>query len=121
MQRINVTELAGTTITRARGEEAFGTLARLLEGGPAEIELDRAEMLSASFLDEIVRQLAAQGRSELVTFITDNSNTLDKLARIAANREAKIYARGALETHRRVVEPRRIEVRATFQREKVEA
>lgn len=121
MRRIKVNELAAATLTRGRGAEAFAALAALLPGGPVEVVLDGAELLSASFLDEIVRQLALRGQSDVVTFVTDHATNLDKLARIAANREAKIYARGTRQVQRTVVEPRRVELRPTFTREKVEA
>ncbi len=93
VQRVDVKSLSPSTITRARGEEAFKKLRELLERGAVELQLDSVDLLSMSFLDEIVRLLASRRQTEQVTFVTDDPATMDKLERIAAVRSADICVR----------------------------
>lgn len=105
---MHVRQLAQPSVTRARGAEAFGSLAKLLENGPVDVKLDGVDLLSASFLDEIVRLLVAKSQSEKVTFVTDDILTIDKLRRISAVRNARIYARGTQDVERNVLAPRQV-------------
>lgn len=83
-------------------------MAKLLENGPVDVKLDGVDLLSASFLDEIVRLLVAKSQSEKVTFVTDDILTIDKLRRISAVRNARIYARGTQDVERNVLAPRQV-------------
>ena len=107
-QQVHVRQLSQPSVTRARGAEASVSLARLLDNGPIELELDGVDLLSASFLDEIVRLLAKRSQIEKVTFVTDDILTLDKLKRISAVRNARIYARGTHDAQRIMLAPRQV-------------
>ena len=137
MNVIKVQDLAGATVTRARGAEAASKLFPLLapegdtalpsfgsprrEETPLEISLDGARLLSSSFLDEIIRQLAAPGLLERVAFVTGQQSTIEKLQRIAAIRNTMIYWHLPGEFAARPVSPRRVETKATFASKKAAA
>lgn len=107
-QQVHVKDLVSSTVTRARGEEAFANLERFLAQGPLELLVDGVELLSTSFLDEIVRLLAARGETSKVTFVTDDLLAVGKLARVSAVRGAHIYTRGANDAQRTLVVPRQV-------------
>ena len=104
--QIRVTELSSSTGTRARGSEAFATLRPMLDGGTVDLLLDDVDLLSASFLDELVRLLIDGDVSERVTFVTGERATMEKLERVTAIRRADLYARDPTATVRSPVTPR---------------
>lgn len=107
-QQLHVKNLVSSTVTRARGEEAFANLERFLEQGPLELLLDGVELLSTSFLDEIVRLLASRGEMDKMTFVTNDVLAVGKLARISALRRVPIYTRAAHDARRTLVVPKQL-------------
>lgn len=110
---VAVTNLAGATVTRPRGTEAYAALNRLLPEGPLDVELDSAEVLSGSFLDELVLRLAETGQTDLVTFVTARAATRAKLARAAALRNATVFVRPSPAAPRGAVAPVRSKIEST--------
>ena len=92
-QRVLATQLTPRYVTRKRGEEAYLALGEYLRAGPLELDLDRVGMLSTSFLDGLASKLLANDQAEAVTFVSDESRTMEKLGRIAATRSATLHAR----------------------------
>lgn len=69
--RIKITELSSRTITRGRGSEAYSALVdRMPASGIIEIEIPTDSPISLSFLDEIIRSLAADNQLARVRFLT---------------------------------------------------
>jgi len=80
--------------TRARAAEAVTELWPHLEQG-LSVKLDlEGDIVSMSFLDEVVRRLLESGRLDQVVFSIHSQDVLDKLARIADVRHAPIVYMG---------------------------
>jgi hypothetical protein len=120
-RRIEVTELAGATVSRPRGAEAYAKLHQLLAQGPLDVALDGARILSASFLDELVLKLQRARELESVTFLVTDESTTRKLERIASIRAAIIYVQAAETMPRHIVERRDVHLSPTFSSKKVPA
>ena len=93
MKSIRISELSKICATRRRGQEASSRLQAYLKRGLVEIDLDDVEILSTSFLDELISQLVETDRIEKVVFKCSTSALEDKLARISGIRNTKIYYR----------------------------
>jgi hypothetical protein len=107
MRTINAHDLSPVTVTRARGEEAAPRLLSILESEPVELALDDAELISGSFLDEIIRQVSAAQKLRQVTFVSEKESTIRKLKTIAANRNIHVYWRMPSDSVRRTASPER--------------
>jgi len=118
---IHMEQLSPTGVTRRRGAEAFARLRAYLEQGAVDLSLLNIELVSASFLDEIVRQAAALGAAEKLTFITDQKSVVGKLERISSIRGARVFVQSPGDPARRLLEPRTVRNEAKFSREKVPA
>lgn len=106
-RRLLVKELSESTVTRPRGHEAYRELLEYLKTGePLEIDLRGQELISGSFLDEIIINLKASNLLDKVTFLLSAEDTYKRLARIAATRNAQIFYRPSEHGDRRVVEPK---------------
>src|SRR5712692_4688770 len=91
MKVIRLNELSPATTTRSRGNSAFLQLRALLSKQPEPVELDlQSEVISTSFLDEIVRLLLEEGQLERVLFRVHQHEDLAKIATIAGLRNAKV-------------------------------
>ena len=114
MNTIHISELSETCATRIRGHKASRRLKPYLRKGKVEIKLDGVEILSTSFLDELIAQLIKAGNTEKVIFKNGSSMVKDKLARISGIRNTTIYYQsrnGRIhEIHPKPFEP----LRATF-------
>lgn len=120
-RRVEVQGLSEHTVTRARGKEAAGRLLELVAQQEIDLYLDEAEVLSTSFLDEIVVELAAEAALPRVTFVMSDPATVAKLERIAAIREVALFQRRPSSDQRSAVRPSRRATPAIFSSEKVPA
>ena len=111
---VSITELAPATITRSRGHEAYRKLQDYLAGEAVEIDLSGAELLSMSFLDEIVSKLLESRQLDRVTFLAADPSAQQKLARIAGIRNTSIFFRTKKEEPRQLVQPRQTDSAVTF-------
>jgi len=93
MKNIHISELSKICATRKRAQEASSRLQPYLKSGVVEIDLDSVEILSTSFLDELILQLMKADGMEKVIFKCSTSIIEDKLARISGIRDAKVYYR----------------------------
>lgn len=93
MKSIHISELSRICATRRRGQEASSRLQPYLKRGVVEIDLDDVEILSTSFLDELISQLVKVNSIEKVVFKCSTSILEDKLARISGIRNTKICFR----------------------------
>ena len=119
VQRLRINEFVSSCMTRRRGEEAYQLLAPYMRSGPIEVEFDGANVVSSSFLDELVRNLNQADQTEAVTFVTDDDQILDKLARITGTRGAVIYVRSEGAERHRVAPQTGVEYTTEFVSDKI--
>jgi hypothetical protein len=91
-QILRIEELASPCLSRARGQEAFDKLLPLVAGKCVTIDLDCAETLSTSFLDEFVSRLNESHALDLVCFVTARQRVRRKLSQISTVRDLDLYA-----------------------------
>lgn len=113
-KRVHIKDLSSSWLTRARGLEAYGNLERYLAEGPLEIDVTAVELVSTSFLDELVRRLLESSLLENITFIVDEPAVVEKLGRIASIRQAQIFKRSSRQEARELVSPIKIHHEAQF-------
>jgi len=87
---LNITDLTHSCLTRPRAKEAVYEILKQMNNAPLYINLKEAELISMSFLDDLIFYLAASANVRNVVFQTDDSTVLEKLARIASIRYIKI-------------------------------
>jgi hypothetical protein len=106
MERIiPIKNLSPSTATRAHGHKAYLNLAEHLKGGESVIlDLRDQELISISFLDEIVLNLKSSGYLEKITFFFNDPVIQQRIARIAAFTEAAIFYRSNESEHRNAME-----------------
>ena len=90
MKSIRISELSKICATRRRGQEASSRLEPYLKSGMVDIDLDDVEVVSTSFLDELILHLVKIDSIEKVVFKCSTSILEDKLARISGIRNTKI-------------------------------
>lgn len=90
MKSIHISDLSKICVTRKRGQEAISKLKPYLKSGIVEIDLDSTEVVSTSFLDELILRLVKMASIEKVVFKCSTSILEDKLARISGIRNTKI-------------------------------
>ena len=88
---INIERLAHPCITRERGKEAALKLLKHINNDRVVIDLNNVEMISFSFLDELVFWLAGSANMRNIIFRLDDQIVHDKLARIVAIRKVLLY------------------------------
>lgn len=104
-KHIHIEQIEQPCITRHRGHKAFFKLQKFLETETVEIDFRSCEIVSLSFLDELVTHISESFDLEKVIFIVPNRAIEDKLARIAGLRNVTILCcLGTENTHR--VEPK---------------
>lgn len=92
-KRIRVTQLAYPCLLRHRGRQAAAKLLRLLYREPVDVDLCNVEVISASFLHELVHSVKAEGLLERLTFRVCDDATMYKLGRIAAISSVRLRAK----------------------------
>ena len=88
--RVKVQDLAPSCLTRHRGNQAYQTLLKMDDGSQIEVELDGAEILSLSFLDELVFRVNQTGAGDRLVLVSENPDHIGKLARISGFRGVTI-------------------------------
>jgi len=86
---VRVKKLAPRFLTRDRGREAYEKL-EPLKYDTLTIDLNGIQLISYSFLDEIVLRAAKADRLKNIIFKTGDDYALDKLAHIAGTRRVNI-------------------------------
>ncbi len=94
---VQVKHLSFPCVTRKRGKEAAEKLQAYIGNEPVVVILNGVEMLSLSFLDGLISDLASHDNTEKVVFDSINPIVEDKLARVAAIRDVSIIYRSANE------------------------
>jgi hypothetical protein len=104
---IQLKDLAASAVSRSRGLEAYqGILKHLQPGASLEIDLRGQELISMSFLDEVVINLQSANLLDRITFIFAADDIHQRLAQIAAIRDAQIFYKTSEKEDRRVIEVR---------------
>lgn len=89
---VYIKDLCPSCINRWKAKEAASRLIGYVQNAkPLVIDLGHIEILSFSFLDELIFWLAASANMRNVIFRIDNATLKDKLARIVAIRNVDLY------------------------------
>lgn len=91
---VDITELTNPCITRNRGKEAAEKLSNYVGSCLVDINLNNADVISLSFLDELIHHYTKAVDNGHITFSTTNKSVEAKLSRIAAVRSVTIHCRG---------------------------
>ena len=112
---VQLKDLAPSAVSRSRGLEAYeAILKRLKPGVCLDVDLRGQELISMSFLDEMVIKLQAANLLDKVTFLFAADDIHQRLAQIAAIRDAQIFYKCSEQEDRRIIEVRpvpRLEMR----------
>jgi len=115
---LRVTDLSSVCSTRKRGLEAWENLKRHLGADSIEIDLGNVDIVSFSFLDELIRQIVA-GKVDPrgIIFKASDPAVMDKLERVAAIRHVSFQSRSDGQLSQIVPKPP-LSSRTTFVSEK---
>lgn len=103
---IPVTNLSPSTTTRPRGNQAYRSLKEHLKSGESvSVDLRGPDLISISFLDEIVMNLKDSDLLDKVTFIFTDRAVQQRIARIAAFRQASIFCKRSESEPREPITP----------------
>jgi hypothetical protein len=112
--RISITELTPSGLTRKRGHEAVAALDGKLKDDATDItiELDAAEFISVSFMDEFVQGVSEAGLLDRITFATERDDHLNRLRRVSDVQDVELFreTRGEREAVQRKPAPKLIAV-----------
>jgi len=104
--RITFNELSESGIGRARGHLAFRNLQTHLAAESVEIDFAGQDLVSMSFLDELVLRLIESNKLAKVVFVGSDPLVLEKLAQVAAIRNATIFVQSKRGELKRVLKPK---------------
>ena len=88
---VDISELSRILTTRGRGTEAYQVFLPHFRKGAVTIDLDGAEIVSASFLDGLLLRLNEGGFLATVSFKTSSPRLHSRLQRLSADRGIDIY------------------------------
>jgi len=88
--RARIDEIVPTGLTRRRGKQAYDEIHTRDSGGRICVELDQSELISLSFLDEIIFSADRDGMLGRVVFVTRNPDYVRKLGRVSHIRELEV-------------------------------
>lgn len=92
MRPLSIRELSSSTVTRTKGNEAYRNLTgHLASADRLWIDLRDHELISFSFLDQLISRLDDSQVLHKITFILASDSSYERLAQIAALRNAIIY------------------------------
>jgi hypothetical protein len=92
MRPLSIRELSSSTVTRTKGNEAYRNLKdHLASTDRLWIDLRNHELISFSFLDQLISRLDDSQVLQKITFILASDSSYERLAQIAALRNATIY------------------------------
>jgi hypothetical protein len=104
---IPINKLSPSTVTRSRGNEAYRKVVEYLKTGESlVIDLRGQELISISFLDEVVIKLQSAQLLDKVAFLFVADDTHQRLAQVAALRKAQIFYTRNEQEDRKVIEVR---------------
>jgi hypothetical protein len=104
---VQLKDLTPSAVSRSRGNEAYHKIMQHLDAEDSmEIDLRGQDLISISFLDEVVIKLQSVNLLDKVTFIFVADDIHQRLAQIAAIRSAQIFYKCSEEEDRRIVEVR---------------
>jgi hypothetical protein len=92
-KKISINQLASSLITRSRGLEAYHALCRYINAGRIELDLNTGDLISLSFLDEIILRLRAGDQLDRIIFLIGNLSVHEKLRQIASVRRVSFLVR----------------------------
>lgn len=92
---VDVTKLTNLCITRNRGKEAALKLSSYIDNCQVELDLRNAELVSLSFLDELVCHYLDFVNKGTISFITNDKQIDSKLSEIATVRSVTIRCRNS--------------------------
>lgn len=104
--RISFNQLSESGIGRARGQLAFRNLQSHLAAELVEIDFAGQDLVSMSFLDELVLRLIESNQLARVIFVGSDPLVLEKLAQVAAIRNATIFVQSKRGELKRVLKPK---------------
>ncbi|MBM4296704.1 MAG: hypothetical protein FJ143_03085 [Deltaproteobacteria bacterium] len=104
--RVPFKELSESGIGRARGLMAFRILKSHLTAQSVEIDFTGEDLVSLSFMDELVLRLIESKQLEKVVFVASDALVLEKLAQVSAIRSATIYVRGKSGEPKTILKPK---------------
>lgn len=91
---VDITNLTNPCITRSRGKEAALKLSSYIDKYHVAIDLRNAELVSLSYLDELICHYLDSVNKGNIIFIS-NKNIDSKLSKIAAVRSVTIHCRNS--------------------------
>jgi len=104
---IQIKDLASSAVSRSRGLEAYEEILKQLHPDEyLEIDLRGQELISMSFLDEVVINLQSANLLDKITFIFAADDIHQRLAQIAAIRDAQIFYKTSEKEDRRIIKVR---------------
>ena len=106
--RIPIENLTPSSVSRARGSEAFDKLKSYLTSDDVEISFKEKDLVSISFLDELVLRLLESHYLRRVIFVATTQDLREKLAQVAAIRNAEIFVRARAGQPKTLVKPKRV-------------
>ena len=104
--RVSVKELSESGVSRARGNIAFRTLQGYLSSELVELDFSDEDLISLSFLDEMVLRLMESKQLQKVVFFATDPLIQQKLAQVASVRNATIFFRSDKGQPRQVIQPK---------------
>ncbi len=90
IKAININKLARPCITRDKAKDAISNLRKYVNDKQVVIDTNSVELISLSFLDELVFWIVRSGLMRRVIFRVDDPIIYDKLAHIVAFRQVVI-------------------------------
>lgn len=100
---ISIKKLSDPSITRSRGKKAADKLVDYIKQGNIDIDLNTTDVVSLSFLDELICHFNDEVNRGKIVFITDDNFTRDKLSLISGTRNLAIHYRSKRETDAHLV------------------
>ena len=104
--RIPFKDLSQSGIGRARGHLAFRNLQTHLTAESVEIDFAGQDLVSMSFLDELLLRLIESNQLEKIVFVASDPLVLEKLAQVSAIRNATIFVQSNTGEPKRVLMPK---------------
>ena len=93
LRSVHVKDLAYPCVTRQRGHEASIKLAEYLSVDSVEVDLRDVDLLSMSFLDELIYRNSQSGDKDKLVFLVDDCRGERKLARVADIRSTTVVCK----------------------------
>ena len=93
MKRVSMKQLCSACGTRDKGREVAEKIREQVNAPPIEVDLSDSQMISVSFLDEVVCELEPHVSSGDIVFRVADTDIERKLQRVAGIRDKNISCR----------------------------